>query len=1042
MPAKKQPIPTVFISSTKEDLEPYRAAARDAALKAKCQPVMMDYFAADGHPTLETCLEKVQSCDVLVVIVAHRYGWIPKHKSNRSKKSITWLECQRALDDGKQVLAFLVDEKFSWPENRKENHRLTQAMNAGTATPELFAEVNFAVQQLQKFKQVLKKRTLAFFTDHHSLGQAVQHALSEWQKQWLTAAPLTLPDTPKQAADPQEYFHWLHEECATIDIRGLAVGSGKAHRFGIEELYIPLTTVDHHASSRYGKTKRDADERHEMEIRRSIPLHELLQQSRVVIIGDPGAGKTTFLRRIAYNLCQTLSGNEPTAVRDRLGLTNPLFPLFIRLGELAQHIRHYQLHSGDDQPALADDPHWLIHFLANRSGSLGWGLPRAFFDDLLSKGKALLLFDGLDEAPDQRTRELLSAMLDQAVGAFKTCRWVVTCRPKAWEGAAMLQRFEQYTIEPLEPQAVEFFLTRWSLALHDQMESRATFHKQELMEALTSRPDIRRMAGNPVMLTALAVVHWNERRLPEQRADLYESIIGWLLRSREQKPDRTNDERCKLHLQRLALAMQTHPDGRQVQVGRRWAAESIKDGFPVDDENERIRLAELFLMQEELDSGIIVGRGNNLQFWHLTFQEFMTARALGGMVERRQQRQLVQPAVLHSPEWREPLLLFTGVLHRQGVDKVDNFFRAILDMAEKKRGSLADEARCVGLIGAMLRDLAPFKYELTDPRYFDMLQRVLAIFSKPAANTLDLRDRVDAADALGQAGDPRFMEYHEFYRNKQHGFITDNRRFVCGHPMIKIPEGTFLMGAQAEDTSAPNYDTAAQSREAPVHDVHLSAYNISQFPVTVGEYLQFTGDDGYSSERYWQAGGFGQFKAPDNWDDQQPYPTRPVVGVSWFEAMAFASYKGMTLPTEAQWERAARGPGAYRKYPWGNHEPDEQTVNIWESMLHQISPVGLFPDDCTPEGVIDMGGNVLEWCRDWRDVESDQRSTFYERSAGSRDPVNADGDEFGVHGDKKYRVVRGGSFYGVRSFMRCAYRYRNQPHNRSFNLGFRVACGA
>ena len=140
-------------------------------------------------------------------------------------------------------------------------------------------------------------------------------------------------------------------------------------------------------------------------------------------------------------------------------------------------------------------------------------------------------------------------------------------------------------------------------------------HLAELLEAVRARPEIRRMARNPVMLTALAVVHWNERRLPEQRADLYNSIITWLSRSREQRPGRATADETVVVLQELALAMQDDPGGRKRQVPKRWAAERIaaklmkvagKGGRVTDDWVAR---AERFLDEEEVDSGIIVGRG-------------------------------------------------------------------------------------------------------------------------------------------------------------------------------------------------------------------------------------------------------------------------------------------------------------------------------------------------------------------------------------------------------------------------------------------------
>ena len=88
-------VPIVFISSTYEDLTEYREKARDAVIKANCHPKMMEYFEAGGNPPLETCLKKVRPCDVLVVILAFRYGWIPEKQPNpEDNKSITWLECE------------------------------------------------------------------------------------------------------------------------------------------------------------------------------------------------------------------------------------------------------------------------------------------------------------------------------------------------------------------------------------------------------------------------------------------------------------------------------------------------------------------------------------------------------------------------------------------------------------------------------------------------------------------------------------------------------------------------------------------------------------------------------------------------------------------------------------------------------------------------------------------------------------------------------------------------------------------------------------
>ena len=662
MPHHEKPIPRVFISSTAEDLKAtgYREAAKEAALRLGFSIEMQEYFAAESkHKPLAACLKKVADCDVLVVIVAYRYGWIPIDQTPGERKSITCMECERALSNSKEVLAFLVDPKYEWPEKLTEEYRLVQAVRENKLTPQLAAEVQQAVEKLKEFKAWINQLGLrAEFTTPDNLQTKVLQSLIDWRARHANKFPMETVD-----ADPQLYLRWLHNDCAFIDIRGLQVGTGKAYKFGIEELYIPLTTTGDPT-----RKKSHQDDRELLETSRRIELDQALQQPYVTIIGDPGSGKTTFLRRIAFVICRSLLNIEPDAAQKRLGLKGNLLPIFIRLGELAEHIRHCCDQNENDVPTTKTDPAWLIHFCTQKSRSQNWGLTPDYFSKKLKSGEVILLLDGLDEAPDRLMRETISEIVNQAAKAYPRCPVVVTSRPQAYTEKVILPEFQQVKIDPLEKQAMEDFLRRWSQALHFESKEKAENHHQELIEALRSRIEIRRMARNPVMLTALAVVHWNERRLPEQRADLYESIITWLLRSREQRPGRMTTDKCGIFLQSLALAMQQHPDGRQVTAGRRWAAEAMQTSFPQKNKTERIAAAEQFLTEEEVDSGIVIARGNQLTFWHLTFQEYLAAKALGGKVETEQQKILIRADILHRPEWREVLLLFGGVLYRQGVD--------------------------------------------------------------------------------------------------------------------------------------------------------------------------------------------------------------------------------------------------------------------------------------------------------------------------------------------------------------------------------------
>ncbi|UCC32052.1 MAG: SUMF1/EgtB/PvdO family nonheme iron enzyme, partial [Phycisphaerales bacterium] len=816
----------------------------------------------------------------------------------------------------------------------------------------------------------------------------------------------TGPAARAPATDATKYLRSLHERTAYIDIRGLQVGSGRAHRFPIDELYIPLTTSVRAEVKQPGRKAKDESAELGAARELRVELDEALEHRHLVIVGDPGAGKTTFLNRIAHLLSRAQLGEDPDIAQVRLGLEDTPFPILIRLAELAEHIAA----SRDRKvgPTIADSPAWLAHFLATASEESGAGLDEEFFRAQLEDGSALVLLDGLDEAPSEQQRKLLTSLVQKASrDAYEKCRFVLTSRPAAYQRETVLPQFADVRIDALEDDAIETFLTCWCEALFPESPTERQRHLGELLAALRGRPEIRRLARNPVMLTALAVVHWNEKRLPEQRADLYESIISWLSRSRETRPGRPSPERCMALHQELALAMQDCADGRQTQVPRFWAASQIAAELRDAPEDERATQAEAFLDQEELDSGIVVRRGDHVRFWHLTFQEYLAARALASRSEDEQRERLFgQLQKLYQPEWREVVELLAGVLHHQGVRRVDAMFSAVLDQLGGD-ASLADQARCFGLLGAAVQDLAPVRYQPSDTRYRKVSQDVMGIFDVKRSQSVDIEVAIEAAEALGQAGDPRFAP-HNRHRN-----------------WVEIPAGGFLMGAQDRDESGPNYDPEAYDDEYPVHEVRRQAYRIGRYPVTVGEYQRFMDDGGYAKREHWTAGGFGKWQQPDEWGEQLAHPNRPVVNVSWFEATAYAAWAGCRLPTEAEWERAARGAEG-RRYPWGEDEPDSSLANFDGNVGH-ATPVGVYTRGGTPDGILDMVGNVDEWCADvWH---------------ASYDGAPSDGSAWTTGGDQDGRVLRGGSWYSSEVDLRSAFRNRTQPDSRGHVIGFRVAAG-
>ena len=242
---------------------------------------------------------------------------------------------------------------------------------------------------------------------------------------------------------------------------------------------------------------------------------------------------------------------------------------------------------------------------------------------------------------------------------------------------------------------------------------------------------------------------------------------------------------------------------------------------------------------------------------------------------------------------------------------------------------------------------------------------------------------------------------------------------------ITIPAGEFLMGAQSADRNEPNYDSQGFSFEAPVHKVNHDTYRIGRYPVTVSEFQRFVESNGYAEERYWQAGGFGSRRQPVAWDEQAHYPNRPVIGVNWFEACAYAAWAGCRLPTEAEWERAARG-GNGRKYPWGDDPPDASRAN-YGLLIGRPTPVGVYVRGATPDGINDLAGNVWEWCQD----------ALHDTYAGA--PVN--GAARTSDDCDAQRVLRGGAWFYDAVYLRSAFRYWNWPDDRTDGIGFRMAAG-
>lgn len=251
----------------------------------------------------------------------------------------------------------------------------------------------------------------------------------------------------------------------------------------------------------------------------------------------------------------------------------------------------------------------------------------------------------------------------------------------------------------------------------------------------------------------------------------------------------------------------------------------------------------------------------------------------------------------------------------------------------------------------------------------------------------------------------------------------EESRLVFGPIMIHIPAGKFLMGStkqQAEQAIKDGLDEDLAEYEQPQHTVELSDYSIGKYPITNREYQAFVRDIKYEPPRGWEGDIFPSEKG-----------SHPIVNVSWEDANNYCKWlsektkKNYRLPTEAEWEKAARGIDG-RVYPWGDIF-DSKNANTSESNIEDTSDVGKFsPQGDSPYGCADMAGNVWEWCNDWlNENEYKQRKAII-----IKDPL---GPQKGFE-----RTLRGGAYYNSNRFIRCAYRRRYDPSLFDDNTGFRV----
>ena len=760
----------------------------------------------------------------------------------------------------------------------------------------------------------------------------------------------------------------------------------------LEDIYVPLRAMmDRRGldNACYADAEEAEERLREHNCGMEISLAEAFRESEgrkrrgLVILGDPGSGKTTHMKRVLLWCLSEHADKGP----ESLGLPKDMIPVFLPLREL----RDVKQGLHDFIQQQLDDPNLLT--------------PKGFGERLRRRGKLLLLLDGLDEVMDTGHRQAVSRWIEKLHDVLPDCRFIVTCRFAGYtEEARLNEDFLEMHIRPLSAEQAEAFIHNWyRTVVRDQFDNpkQAEIEANRQADDLCARlrePEFRAlkvfsMTRNPLLLTNICLVHYDRGILPKNRARLYDECTEVLLerwRQAKKVQIKVTAESGKRVLQPAALWMHR-------ETGRMRA--KAEDLAPIIDPVIKAvkwphGSAREFLRTVRDESGLLTGWDQeHYGFMHLGFQEYLTALEIRGKFFSDPSILKELAAKFGQSWWREVILLLLAVEGRM----FEPFMRHVVN--------LSAFAKYPDLVDACLEDsgevsLFPFSDLLqTDPGTSEE-------FWKQQMAALRVLERVNAESVEELIPILKNHPYAEIQKRIR-ALLKEEKQDVIFTPkgnveLVRIPAGTFLMGS-------PENEKGRSKTEGPQHEVQVPEFYMGRYPVTNEEYGRFMTDTGAKEPGYW---------GESNWNG----PKQPVVGVSWYDAQKFAEWIGGRLPSEAEWEYACRAGTTTRFYNGDTEKDLDRAAWYRKNSGDKTHPVG--EKEPNSFGIYDILGNVWEWCED----------DWYE----NYENAPADGSAWKNNPRKDRRVLRGGSLLDSSVDVRCAARDRNLPDYWNFYWGFRL----
>ena len=671
----------VYVSSTFVDLKECRQQVSLILRRMGHEDVAMEYYTAGDQRPVDKCMADVAACDLYVGIFAWRYGWIPPD-NNPDQISITEMEYRQAARNGKECLIFLLHEDAPW-------------------TRKFIDRDPLGIEELRTY--LSNKHLCSFFKSAEDIGSVVGPAIYNWAKQHGHISPGTLITE----FDLEAYCVAIRKKYQRLDLEGLtppqreeylqlqlrSVFVEQSVRENPPPVELPKETWErlhrekeiHLEDLPEGVTPDDISRLRESYYGKPVrAVLDALTETRyqhAIILGDPGSGKSTLARYVLLSLI------DPAGDEKLRNAFDGYLPLLIELRSYAGLCADKKCNT-------------FLEFLEYLGETEGWHLTKsALHQHLKNDGRAVVIFDGLDEIFNAEDREQITRQIVGFASDYPKARIIATSRIIGYRRKILTDaEFAHFTLQDLDEPQVGVFVDRWyGLALSDRPEE-AKERRERILRSFKESASIRQLAGNPMLLTIMAIIS-KHQELPRERWKLYDHAASVLiehwdvnrhLKDQSVQADFIGQDEKKEMLRRLAFKMQSgasglagnyiHRDELQVEF-----ESYLKERYRQPDDRAVV-ISRAIIAQFRERNFILSLYGANLYgFVHRAFLEYFCASAFVSRFEKTREmtlEQLKQDVYgLHwnDQSWREVLRLICGMIDEKFAGEIIDYLINVPD---------------------------------------------------------------------------------------------------------------------------------------------------------------------------------------------------------------------------------------------------------------------------------------------------------------------------------------------------------------------------